>query len=204
MFLTLHTDVETADGRLASSDQIGQDCIDALSVLPVVSKHIHNSLRSNILDLLPLLFTAVKSRYSAVRSCAARSVALICAVYPVPALHDVVVRLLPSLGDMDRLDSRRGVIEVISSKCYSEGKEGRTFFLLTGVYSDLVKQLDTTLLPFILFFLVPTLGRTTDPDPAVRNLATLTFAKLVRLVPLEVRSFYQVQSALHMLIADFC
>ncbi len=42
------------------------------------------------------------------------------------------------------------------------------------------------ILPYVLFLVVPVLGRMSDPDEDVRLLATITFASLIRLVPLEV------------------
>lgn len=43
------------------------------------------------------------------------------------------------------------------------------------------------ILPYVLFMVVPVLGRMSDPDESMRLLATQTFATLVKLVPLEVR-----------------
>jgi TATA-binding protein-associated factor len=42
------------------------------------------------------------------------------------------------------------------------------------------------ILPYVLFMIVPVLGRMSDPDESMRLLATQTFATLVKLVPLEV------------------
>jgi TATA-binding protein-associated factor len=45
--------------------------------------------------------------------------------------------------------------------------------------------LDAKALPYIIFFIVPVLGRMSDPDDDLRYLATNTFASLVKMVPLE-------------------
>jgi TATA-binding protein-associated factor len=42
------------------------------------------------------------------------------------------------------------------------------------------------ILPYVLFMIVPVLGRMSDSDESMRLLATQTFATLVKLVPLEV------------------
>ena len=52
--------------------------------------------------------------------------------------------------------------------------------------TDIVTQLDIKILPYIIFFVVPILGRMTDSDDDVRTIATTTFATVVKLVPLEV------------------
>ena len=51
---------------------------------------------------------------------------------------------------------------------------------------DLVTALDTEILPYVIFLIVPVMGRMSDSDTDVRLLATETFASLVKLVPLEV------------------
>ena len=40
-------------------------------------------------------------------------------------------------------------------------------------------------LPYVIFMVVPVLGRMSDPDDDVRATATNTFASLVKMVPLE-------------------
>ena len=42
-------------------------------------------------------------------------------------------------------------------------------------------------LPYVIFLIVPTLGRMSDADDDIRTTATNTFASLVKMVPLEVR-----------------
>lgn len=71
---------------------------------------------------------------------------------------------------------------------------------LTGV--DIIKLLDIKALPYVLFLIVPILGRMSDPDEHVRLLSTSTFASLIKMVPLEVsyismsRSPYEPHGAL--------
>jgi len=42
------------------------------------------------------------------------------------------------------------------------------------------------LIPFIVLLVVPILGRMSDQNDAVRQMATHCFASLIRLMPLEV------------------
>jgi hypothetical protein len=65
--------------------------------------------------------------------------------------------------------------------------------------TDIVKMLDIKALPYVLFLIVPILGRMSDPDECVRLLATSTFAALVKMVPLEVgRAVLVVDDLLHL------
>lgn len=50
---------------------------------------------------------------------------------------------------------------------------------------DIIRVLEIKALPYVLFLIVPILGRMSDPDEPVRLLSTSTFASLVKMVPLE-------------------
>jgi hypothetical protein len=52
--------------------------------------------------------------------------------------------------------------------------------------SDIIQKLDVKALPYVIFLVVPILGRMSDPDDDIRSAATNTFASLVKMVPLEV------------------
>lgn len=53
-------------------------------------------------------------------------------------------------------------------------------------FADIVELLDIKILPYVIFLVVPVLGRMSDSDDDVRLVATNTFATLIKLVPLEV------------------
>lgn len=52
----------------------------------------------------------------------------------------------------------------------------------------IVQLLDLKALPYVIFLVVPVLGRMSDADDDVRFSATNTFASLIKMVPLEVRT----------------
>lgn len=51
--------------------------------------------------------------------------------------------------------------------------------------AGLTRELDVRIIPYAVFLVVPLLGRMSDPDEAIRSLATSTFAVLIKLMPLE-------------------
>ena len=53
-------------------------------------------------------------------------------------------------------------------------------------YPDIVNKLDIKALPYVIFMIVPVLGRMSDSDEDIRSTATNTFATLVKMIPLEV------------------
>jgi hypothetical protein len=67
--------------------------------------------------------------------------------------------------------------------CNSLGFSGPRFW---PPFQDIVQKLDVKALPYIIFLVVPILGRMSDSDDDIRSTATNTFASLVKTVPLEV------------------
>jgi TATA-binding protein-associated factor len=59
-------------------------------------------------------------------------------------------------------------------------------FSLTQPNLDIVARLDVKALPYVIFLIVPVLGRMSDSDDDIRSISTNTFASLVKMVPLEV------------------
>jgi len=161
-------DVQQADAILAGDDQKGQDLVDALTVLPVAAAKLTPALHKRLASLFPALSLATRSGFAVVRYAVAKSFATLCDINPTEGLRHVVESVVPVLGDPLNVDNRRGAIELIS---------------------HLVELLDVKILPYVIFLVVPVLGRMSDPDDEVRLVATNTFASLVKLVPLEVSVF---------------
>lgn len=57
---------------------------------------------------------------------------------------------------------------------------------------DIVQRLDVKALPYVIFMIVPVLGRMSDSDDDIRSISTNTFAALVKMVPLEVRQYFRL------------
>jgi len=49
-----------------------------------------------------------------------------------------------------------------------------------------VNRLDIKALPYIIFLVVPILGRMSDSNDEIRSTSTNIFASLVKMIPLEV------------------
>jgi TATA-binding protein-associated factor len=167
--------------------QYGQDVIDSLSVLDAVVPTLHEALWARIVMILPMITLALRSRYAIIRQCAAKCMATICSVMTTDAMHFVIENIVPFLGDALNLPNRQGATELvyrtrICSQCVF-------LALLIVILPDIVRRLDVKALPYVIFMVVPVLGRMSDPDDNVRSVATNTFASLVKMVPLEVRMF---------------
>jgi TATA-binding protein-associated factor len=94
-------------------------------------------------------------------------------------MRRLVDDVVPLIGDARRVESRQGAIEAVHRTFLWFGRRGEADFL------DIIKTLELKALPYVLFLIVPILGRMSDSDESVRLLSTSTFASLVKMVPLE-------------------
>ncbi|PWY98716.1 hypothetical protein BCV70DRAFT_201510 [Testicularia cyperi] len=153
-----------ADTAIAARDDVGQGILDACAILEVNLPNLKGDLRNKVVDLLPFLTRAIQSTYAVVRSAAARCFAVVCNCLTAVALKHVVEQVIPLVGDGASVTNRQGSIELIHHT---------------------VQLLDLQILPYVIFLVVPVLGRMSDNDEKVRLMATNTFASLVKMVPLE-------------------
>ncbi|KAG5635827.1 hypothetical protein H0H81_009992 [Sphagnurus paluster] len=144
--------------------QFGQDVIDSFSVLEAVVPTFHPDIWPTLRETFPMLDLALRSRFAIIRQSAARCFATICDVMTSEAMHYVLEHLVPLLGDPLVLAHRQGATELIY---------------------HIVQRLDIKALPYVIFMVVPILGRMSDTDEDIRSTATNTFASLVKMVPLE-------------------
>ncbi|SPO38981.1 related to MOT1 - transcriptional accessory protein [Pseudozyma flocculosa] len=161
---TFATSAADGDAAIAAHDEAGQGVLDACALLRVIVPHLKGRLAARVADLLPALTMAVQSRYAAVRSAAARCFAAVSDCLTQVALRHVVEQVVPLVGDAGSVTSRQGAIELVFHA---------------------VQLLDLKILPYVIFLVVPVLGRMSDADEHVRLMATNTFASLVKMVPLE-------------------
>ncbi|GAO13149.1 uncharacterized protein UV8b_03548 [Ustilaginoidea virens] len=142
----------------------GQEIVDALSVIRTMMPTLDVGLHPFVMGLLPLVIKALHSELSVFRYMAAKCLATICSVITVEGMTALVEKVLPSISNPVDLNFRQGVTEAI--------------YHLIAVMGDAI-------LPYVIFLIVPVLGRMSDSDHEIRLIATTSFATLVKLVPLE-------------------
>ncbi|KFA63412.1 hypothetical protein S40285_06592 [Stachybotrys chlorohalonatus IBT 40285] len=142
----------------------GQEIVDAMSVIRTMAPTLDMSLHPFVMEMMPLVIKALHSELSVFRYMAAKCLATICSVIPVKGMTALVENVLPSISNPLDLKFRQGAIEAI--------------YHLIAVMGDAI-------LPYVIFLIVPVLGRMSDSDNEIRLLATTSFATLVKLVPLE-------------------
>ena len=146
------------------SPEHGQDTVDAFSILRLLLPTLHADLHPFVEDMLPFVLRALRSPYSVFRYAAAKCFATLCNVWTVKGMTILVEKVLPSIGNPLYLEYRQGAIETVY---------------------HLIHLMEDAILPYVVFLIVPILGRMSDSNSDVRLIATTTFATLVKLVPLE-------------------
>lgn len=71
---------------------------------------------------------------------------------------------------------------------------------ITKLGIDVVNTLQIKALPYVIFLVVPLLGRMSDPDEDARSAATNSFATLIKMVPLDV----SISRDSLLLLSEFC
>ena len=169
----LLTIIETPMRHLESSEDTvgmlkqeenGQSLVDAFSTLRTLSPYLHTNLNEWMITLMPLMEKGIRHQLSVVRYSAAKCFATICSIIPGKGMTTLVENILPNIGNAVDLRDRQGITETVYHLIHAMGDQ---------------------VLPYVIFLIVPVLGRMSDSNDEVRLLATTSFATLVKLVPLE-------------------
>ena len=147
-----------------AEDTFGQDVVDAMSIIRTMAPTLDGALHPFVMQQVPLVIKALHAELSVFRYMAAKCMATICSIVTVDGMTALVEKVLPSISNPLDLNFRQGAIEAI--------------YHLISVMGDAI-------LPYVIFLIVPVLGRMSDSDNEVRLIATTSFATLVKLVPLE-------------------
>jgi TATA-binding protein-associated factor len=145
-------------------DTFGQEIVDAMSVIRTMTPTLDKALHPFVMEMVPLVIKAIHCELSVFRYMAAKCMATICSVITVEGMTALVEKILPLINNPVDVKFRQGAIEVI--------------YHLIAVMGDAI-------LPYVIFLIVPVLGRMSDSDNEIRLIATTSFATLVKLVPLE-------------------
>lgn len=148
-----------------SQDELkGQSVIDALGILRALFPKMDKELYPEVIDNLDLFLPGLQSEYSVFRYSTAKCLATICSVVPAKAFIFIVNSVLPMLKNAGDVKQRQGAIETVYHISAAMG---------------------ASILPYVMFLIVPVMGRMSDSDHDVRVLAATTFASIIKLVPLE-------------------
>ena len=95
-------------------------------------------------------------------------------------LEQVIRSVVPLMADPVNVSVRQGAIEAI----YTIAKKW-VDCLHHYTYLIIACRLEMAFIPYIVFFVLPTLARMSDFDADVRQVASLSFALMIKLIPLD-------------------
>ena len=157
-------DGELPEDLQDEASELGQDVVDGLSILRTITPSLHTSLYPFVDEMIPLIVKALRCIFAVFRYAAAKCFATICSILTISGMTVLVEQVLPAINNSFEIHYRQGAIECVY---------------------HLIHVMEDNILPYVIFLIVPILGRMSDPDNDVRLIATTTFATLVKLVPLE-------------------
>ncbi|KAA6421342.1 MAG: hypothetical protein FRX49_08620 [Trebouxia sp. A1-2] len=136
---------------------------ETMQILKILGPVVDKSLLPEMLQAVPAVVHCCGHAQAAVKYMAVRCGVELGAAHGHLMLPPLLRTLVPLLDAASPPAARQGAVSMVGS---------------------LVQQLGTSLVPYLLLLVVPLMGRMSDPDPAVRQLATATFAPVVALLPL--------------------
>ncbi|SCU88020.1 LAFA_0E10220g1_1 [Lachancea sp. 'fantastica'] len=156
----------TDENELKSPDfKSGQEIVDAMGVLRALVVYMSKDVQNNeVLPRLPYLVKFLRSDLPVFRYSAARALADLANTLPIQVLPFIIQKALPLMNNPSSVTDRQGATELVY---------------------HLAMCMGSNILPYVIFLIVPLLGRMSDSDQDIRTLATSTFASIIKLVPLE-------------------
>lgn len=148
-----------------------QDLINYLCLIEYVCslESLDKMILNKFMDKVPDMMKLIKLPLSSVRSLIAKCLATMCKQELVRTMQIILEYTLDCLDNNEfNLFSRQGAIELIYC---------------------LFEQLNNSIIPFIVIFIVPILKRMCDLDWYVRSMASQCFGTLVKLYPLSSSQF---------------
>ncbi|KAI3756166.1 hypothetical protein L1987_55982 [Smallanthus sonchifolius] len=149
--------------QITDSVKDPQILINNIQVVRSIGSLLDETLRTQLMTLLPCIFNCVRHSHVAVRLAASRCITSMAKSMTVNIMGPIIENVIPMLGDMTSVNARQGAGMLMSL---------------------LVQGLGTDLVPYARLLVVPLLRCMSDSDHSVRRSVTHSFAALVPLLPL--------------------
>lgn len=146
------------------SQEETNDLITSLQLIEIAVPHIDKYLEEDLLTLLPKLCLFLCHPLKTIRHLTSRCLATFSSIKTSKVMDMVIEIVIPLLSAIENVVKRQGAAEVIAC---------------------IVNKLQYKIVPYVVLLVVPLLGRMSDPNEAVRLMATQSFATLIQLMPLD-------------------
>lgn len=98
----------------------GQDLVDSLTSLRLITPEIHPGLHSRLVSPFPAIISALQSPYAVLRNTAATCLATLCDVVTDEGMKRIIDDVVPLVGDAKNIPARQGAVEAIHRECISQ------------------------------------------------------------------------------------
>ena len=150
--------------RMDADIDFAQLVVNNIFIVGRIVPFINSELSPKLSELIYPICSSLTSCRSVIRNAASKSLASISKAMTLSLMQILIEKVLPLLGDSKHVINRQGASECVF---------------------HVINALEDTILPYIIFLIVPILGRMSDPDESVRFISTNIFAQLIKLIPLE-------------------
>lgn len=150
---------------VAPNPTVEDSHVISLMTIRGLAPHLDASLQGTLRSLIPVVISHVaKQTQRRPQAVAARTLATVVKSTMPESMNVFLEMLLPVLQDASSSQARYGAAMSLHY---------------------LIDELGIDVLPYIIFLIIPILGRMSDQDDSVRRTVTFCFATLVKLLPLE-------------------
>lgn len=152
-----------------------QRIANAVELCSIFSEHVAVGLLKRVIfdkaggiiyPILRLLTSKNPGMRFVASNCIGKLVSLVYTrqIFDFSPMETIIENILPMMGDTASDVDRVGISELVY---------------------ELIERLDGRIVPYLVFFIVPILGRMSDQNDSVRALVTRCFSRLMELMPLE-------------------
>eukprot|EP01135_Chromosphaera_perkinsii_P008708 Nk52_evm41s1444 gene=Nk52_evmTU41s1444 len=141
-----------------------QELINSFHILGLVVSVTDSCVSSRLLELVPPLLKCVTHPYVLVRYMAAKCICCFGDKYTSDVMALLIKCILPFLNETEHVSHREGASEMLYM---------------------IVESLGLKIVPYVAFFVVRLMGCMSDNDENVRAMCTLSFASVIKVMPLE-------------------
>ncbi|KFM58087.1 TATA-binding protein-associated factor 172, partial [Stegodyphus mimosarum] len=162
--LTEYIKPDQSGDQLFSQNINFTELLCSLQILNIICSFFHEKLHLELENVICHVCCCLEHPLPIIRHKAASCLGKLSKVITVKTMNIVLDKVLSKLGATDNDVQRQGAVEAIAC---------------------IIDELGLDIVPYIVFLIVPMLGRMSDKNEQVRLLATYCFASLIKLMPLE-------------------
>jgi TATA-binding protein-associated factor len=153
------------DKNKNENEEEEEELKNALIILNIILVSLDKKYEEKIIEILKFLIEIIiLIKKDELVTKMIETISITCKIYKIETMKIIINKIIPMLSNPKNLLSRR-----ISSR----------------IIESIILALNMDILPFVVFFIVPLLKRMSDHDEQTRNICSICFGILIKILPLE-------------------